>query len=52
MQHLWKLVEGTVQEVLASMDEGKRPSRTTISTVIRLLEEKGAERGAVLYTLA
>ena len=41
MQHLWKLGEGTVQEVLASMDEGKRPSRTTVSTVIRLLEEKG-----------
>lgn len=41
MQHLWKLGEGTVQEVMASMDEGKRPSRTTVSTVIRLLEEKG-----------
>ena len=41
MQLLWKLGEGTVQEVLASMKEDKRPSRTTVSTVIRLLEEKG-----------
>ena len=43
MQHLWRLGEGTVQEVLNSMDDGKskRPSRTTVSTVIRLLEEKG-----------
>ena len=41
MQLLWKLGEGTVQEVLASIKEDKRPSRTTVSTVIRLLEEKG-----------
>ena len=41
MQYLWKLEEGTVQEVMASMEESKRPSRTTVSTVIRLLEEKG-----------
>lgn len=42
MQFLWKLGEGTVQSVLACMKEGKRPARTTVSTVIRLLEEKGA----------
>ena len=41
MQYLWKLEEGTVQEVMALMEESKRPSRTTVSTVIRLLEEKG-----------
>ena len=41
MQLLWKLGEGTVQEVLASIKEDKRPSRTTVSTIIRLLEEKG-----------
>ncbi len=40
MQYLWKLGEGTVQEVMAAMDEKKRPSRTTVSTIIRLLEEK------------
>ena len=41
MQLLWKLGEGTVQDVLALMKENKRPSRTTVSTIIRLLEEKG-----------
>ena len=41
MQYLWKLEEGTVQEVMALMEESKRPSRTTVSTIIRLLDEKG-----------
>ena len=41
MRYLWKLGEGTVQEVMATMEENKRPSRTTVSTIIRLLEEKG-----------
>ena len=58
MQYLWKLGEGTVQEVMASMEEKKRPSRTTVSTVIRLLEEKGLVghkptngRGYIYYPL-
>ena len=58
MQHLWKLGEGSVQEVIASMGGGKQPSRTTVSTVIRLLEEKGvvghrpsAGRGYIYYPL-
>ena len=58
MQYLWKLGEGTVQEVMALMDEGKRPSRTTVSTIIRLLEEKGVVghkpsegRGYIYYPL-
>ena len=58
MQHLWKLGEGTVQEVMASMNNGKCPSRTTVSTVIRLLEEKGVVghkpsqgRGYIYYPL-
>ena len=58
MQHLWKLGEGTVQEVMASMDDGKQPSRTTVSTIIRLLEEKGvvghrptSGRGYIYYPL-
>ena len=41
MQLLWKLGEGTVQDVLACMEENKRPSRTTVPTVIRLLADKG-----------
>ena len=58
MQHLWKLGEGTVQEVMASMNNGKCPLRTTVSTVIRLLEEKGVVghkpsqgRGYIYYPL-
>ena len=58
MQYLWKLGEGTVQEVMALMDGGKRPSRTTVSTIIRLLEEKGVVghkpsegRGYIYYPL-
>ena len=42
MHLLWGLGEGTVQDVIASIKEGKQPSRTTVSTIIRLLEEKGA----------
>ena len=58
MHLLWKLGEGTVQDVMASIHEGKRPSRTTVTTIIRLLEEKGAVghrpsdgRGFVYYPL-
>ena len=58
MHYLWKLGEGTVQDVMSLMKEGKRPSRTTVSTIIRLLEEKGAVehkttegRGYVYYPL-
>ena len=58
MQHLWKLGEGTVQEVMSLMNDGKQPSRTTVSTVIRLLEEKGVVghkpsqgRGYIYYPL-
>ena len=58
MQLLWNLGEGTVQDVLACMEESKRPSRTTVSTVIRLLEEKGyvghrptTGRGYIYYPL-
>jgi len=58
MHYLWKLGEGTVQDVMSLMKEGKRPSRTTVSTIIRLLEEKGAVehkstdgRGYIYYPL-
>jgi predicted transcriptional regulator len=57
MHLLWGLGEGTVQDVIASMKEGKQPSRTTVSTIIRLLEEKGAVghraegRGYIYYPI-
>lgn len=40
MQYLWQLEEGLVQDVRDCFDEPK-PSRTTVSTIIRILEEKG-----------
>ena len=39
---LWQLGEGTVQDVIAIIDKEKKPSRTTVSTVIRILESKKA----------
>lgn len=40
MQYLWSLGEGLVQEVRDCFEEPK-PSRTTVSTIIRILETKG-----------
>ena len=40
MQYLWQLEEGLVQDVRDCFDEPK-PSRTTVSTIIRILETKG-----------
>lgn len=40
MQYLWALGEGVVQEVRDCFEDPK-PSRTTVSTIIRILETKG-----------
>ena len=40
MQYLWQLGEGLVQDVRDCFEEPK-PSRTTVSTIIRILESKG-----------
>jgi Predicted transcriptional regulator len=40
MQYLWQLGEGLSQEVRDCFEEPK-PSRTTVSTIIRILESKG-----------
>ena len=40
MQYLWKLEEGSVQHVRDCFKE-PIPSRTTVSTIIRILETKG-----------
>jgi predicted transcriptional regulator len=40
MQYLWELEEGFVQQVRNCFNEPK-PSRTTVSTIIRILETKG-----------
>ena len=40
MQYLWEIKEGLVQNVRDCFDNPK-PSRTTVSTIIRILETKG-----------
>jgi Predicted transcriptional regulator len=40
MQYLWQLEEGLVQDVRDCFKDPK-PSRTTVSTIIRILESKG-----------
>ena len=40
MQHLWDLEKGFVKDILAQMPEPK-PAYNTVSTIIRILEEKG-----------
>ena len=40
MQYLWEIKEGLVQNVRDRFDNPK-PSRTTVSTIIRILETKG-----------
>jgi predicted transcriptional regulator len=40
MQYLWKIEEGIVQHVRDCFMEPK-PSRTTVSTILRILETKG-----------
>jgi predicted transcriptional regulator len=40
MQYLWKIEEGVVQHVRSCFTE-PIPSRTTVSTILRILETKG-----------
>ena len=40
MQYLWKIEEGVVQQVRDCFKVPK-PSRTTVSTILRILETKG-----------
>lgn len=40
MRYLWELEEGLVQDVRDCFEEPK-PSRTTVSTILRILETKG-----------
>lgn len=41
LYYLWKLEEGSVKDLLACMEK-EHPSRTTVSTILRILENKGA----------
>jgi len=42
MNILWRLGEGTVREVLAEFPAGRTVAYTSASTMIRILEQKGA----------
>ncbi|MDL2281778.1 BlaI/MecI/CopY family transcriptional regulator [Parabacteroides sp. OttesenSCG-928-G06] len=56
MQYLWQLGEGAVQEIRECFADSV-PSRTTVSTIIRILETKGfvdhkaGGRGFIYYPL-
>ncbi len=44
MEELWKLGRGSVREVLEVLGAPRRPAYTTVQTIVRRLEEKGAVR--------
>jgi predicted transcriptional regulator len=44
MHALWEIGSGSVREVQENLPEKKRPAYTTVQTIIRRLEEKGAVR--------
>lgn len=44
MEELWKLGRGSVREVLEILPSRRRPAYTTVQTIVRRLEEKGAVR--------
>lgn len=44
MQVLWDLGSGSVREVQELLPEKRRPAYTTVQTIVRRLEEKGAVR--------
>lgn len=44
MEELWKLSRASVREILEVLPARKRPAYTTVQTIIRRLEEKGAVR--------
>jgi predicted transcriptional regulator len=44
MDALWELGSASVREIQEALPEKKRPAYTTVQTIIRRLEEKGAVR--------
>ncbi len=41
MQVLWEMGKGFVKDIVASIDEHPKPAYTTVSTIVRILEQKG-----------
>jgi predicted transcriptional regulator len=46
MDALWELGSASVREIQERLPEKKRPAYTTVQTIVRRLEEKGAVRQA------
>ncbi len=44
MDALWELGAGSIREIHENLPEKRRPAYTTVQTIIRRLEEKGAVR--------
>ncbi|MCI0661630.1 MAG: BlaI/MecI/CopY family transcriptional regulator [Acidobacteria bacterium] len=44
MEELWNLGSGSIREIHERLPEAGRPAYTTVQTIIRRLEEKGAVR--------
>lgn len=44
MEELWKMGRASVREVLEKLPSRKQPAYTTVQTIVRRLEEKGAVR--------
>jgi len=44
MDALWGLSSGSIREIHENLPEKRRPAYTTVQTIIRRLEEKGAVR--------
>lgn len=44
MQALWEMGAGSVREIQERLPEKRRPAYTTVQTIVRRLEEKGAVR--------
>ena len=41
MQALWKLKKAFVKDLVETLDEVPKPAYTTVSTIVRILEQKG-----------
>src|SRR5215467_8481926 len=44
MDALWEMGSGSIREIHENLPEKRRPAYTTVQTIIRRLEEKGAVR--------
>lgn len=44
MEELWKMGRASVREILETLPSRKQPAYTTVQTIVRRLEEKGAVR--------